>query len=208
MTSKGERTRDFIIQRAAEVFNQYGYSGTSLSDIMRLTGLEKGGIYNHFASKDELAYAAFDYALAVTTARIREIFHTHKHAVDRLLALMDYYFELARGDTLAGGCPILNTAIEADDTAAAGGAMPELKARAKAAMRDLVATIQRTIEKGIERGEIRPDVDSERSATFIVAAMEGALMMTKLYDDETPLHMAAAQVRRLIETELRRTEIG
>ncbi len=195
--TKGERTREYIIQRAAEVFNTHGYAGTSLSDIMRLTGLEKGGIYNHFGSKDELAFAAFDYALAVTTERMRVIFREHKHAVDRLIALIGYYYELARGEGLVGGCPILNTAIEADD------AYPELKARAKDAMRDLVDTVRRTLEKGKERGEIRADADSERTATFFVASMEGALMMAKLYEDETPLQTAEAQIRFFIESSLR-----
>ncbi len=195
--TKGERTREYIIQRAAEVFNTHGYAGTSLSDIMRLTGLEKGGIYNHFSSKDELAFAAFDYALAVQTERMRALFREHKHAISRLIALIGYYYELARGEGVMGGCPILNTAIEADD------AYPELKARAKAAMRDLVDTVRRTLDKGKERGEVRAEADSEHAATFFVATMEGALMMAKLYEDETPLQTAETQIRAYIESALR-----
>lgn len=199
--SKGERTREYIIQRAAEVFNTHGYAGTSLSDIMRLTGLEKGGIYNHFSSKDELAFAAFDYALGMQTERMRALFREHKHAVSRLIALIGYYFELARGEGIMGGCPILNTAIEADD------AYPELKARARTAMRDLVDTVRRTLEKGKERGEIRDDADSEHAATFFVATMEGALMMAKLYEDETPLQTAETQIRAYIESALRLRDV-
>ena len=59
---KGERTRQEIIRKAAPIFNQRGYDGAALSDLMRATGLEKGGIYRHFESKQELAGDAFDHA--------------------------------------------------------------------------------------------------------------------------------------------------
>ena len=51
---KGEQTRQQIIRKAAPIFNQRGYSGAALSDLMRATGLKKGGIYRHFESKQEL----------------------------------------------------------------------------------------------------------------------------------------------------------
>ena len=67
--SKAEITRQKIIKEAANIFNQNGYAGSSISDVMKATGLKKGGIYNHFASKDELAIAAFDYARGLLQQR-------------------------------------------------------------------------------------------------------------------------------------------
>ena len=66
---KGEQTRQEIIREAAPIFNQQGYDGAALSDLMKATGLEKGGIYRHFESKQQLAAEAFDYAwnLAIDT---------------------------------------------------------------------------------------------------------------------------------------------
>src|ERR1700720_2588708 len=63
---KGEQTRQEIIRKAAPIFNQKGYDGAALSDLMRATGLQKGGIYRHFGSKEELAAEAFDYAWGET----------------------------------------------------------------------------------------------------------------------------------------------
>jgi len=60
--SKGEQTREMILAQAAQLFSRQGFFGSSLSDIMQETGLEKGGIYNHFSSKEQLALEAFDYA--------------------------------------------------------------------------------------------------------------------------------------------------
>jgi TetR/AcrR family transcriptional repressor of nem operon len=58
--SKGDETRERIIARAAPLFNQRGYAGAAMSDIMAATGLEKGGIYRHFGSKESLAHPSFD----------------------------------------------------------------------------------------------------------------------------------------------------
>src|SRR5580693_1153775 len=59
--TKGEQTRRRIVAAAAPIFNQHGYEGSSLNDLMEATGLKKGGIYRHFANKEELAVEAFDY---------------------------------------------------------------------------------------------------------------------------------------------------
>src|SRR5260370_30426133 len=61
-SARGEATRRRIVEQSAAVFNRRGYSGTSMSELMAATGLEKGGLYRHFASKEDLAAAAFDYA--------------------------------------------------------------------------------------------------------------------------------------------------
>jgi AcrR family transcriptional regulator len=59
--SKGERTLRKILEKVAPIFNKHGYEGSSLTDVMAATGLRKGGIYRHFASKEELSAEAFDY---------------------------------------------------------------------------------------------------------------------------------------------------
>ena len=84
---KGEQTRQRIVERAAPVFNQRGYAGTSLAELIAATGLEKGGIYNHFASKDELALAAFDHAVSLLVGRNAAAQVGHE-GLDRLTALI------------------------------------------------------------------------------------------------------------------------
>ncbi len=133
--SKGEQTREMILARAAQLFSQRGYFGSSLADLMQATGLEKGGIYNHFSSKEQLALEAFDYAFTLLQQRIRRVLSGKIHAVDRLLAIITYFQGIIEDPPLIGGCPILNTAIEADD------AYPVLRDRARAAMDSLRTTI-------------------------------------------------------------------
>ena len=194
--SKGEQTREMILARASQLFNRQGYFGSSLSALMQETGLEKGGIYNHFNSKEQLALEAFDYVFEQLQQRIRRALAGKYNAVERLLAIISYFQELLEDPVLVGGCPILNTAIEADD------AHPGLRDRARGAMDILRGTIQRIINKGIERHEIRPEVDGDACATVFIATLEGAIMLSKLYQDTVHMQRAAAHLRWYIETAL------
>src|SRR5579862_4117776 len=111
--TKGERTKQEIVRNAAPIFNRLGYEGTSLADLMTATGLKKGGIYRHFASKEELAAEAFDYAwLAARECREPDV-DERTDGVKWLRTLIDNF--VSRRPSVSGGCPLLNTAIEADD---------------------------------------------------------------------------------------------
>lgn len=77
--SKGEKTRRYIIQRSAELFNVKGYAGASLSDITEQTGIKRGGIYRYFESKDEIAAEAFDYATSIVGERFAEAAAPRNH---------------------------------------------------------------------------------------------------------------------------------
>src|SRR6266702_3653612 len=180
--SKGEQTKERILERAAQLFNQQGYFGSSLSDIMHETGLEKGGIYNHFASKEQLALEAFDYAFSLHQQRVTNLLAGKRHAVDRLHAILAYFQSIVEDPVIPGGCPLLNTAIEADD------AHPTLRDRARNAMDQMHNTIERIITRGIERGELRSDADPTACATLFLSSLEGAIMLSQLYHDPVHIH--------------------
>ena len=179
--TKGEQTREMILQRSAQVFNRKGYFGTSLTDIMQATGLEKGGIYNYFHSKDDLALQAFDYAVD----RMREEFATAIRgkfkAIERLRAIMEVFRKMPDGFPIEGGCPVLNTIVESDY------AHPALRQRARQAMQEWHDFIRRIVERGIERGEICSEADPNAVASLLISSLEGAIALTTLYDD--PIHM-------------------
>lgn len=195
--SKGEQTREMILARAAQLFSRQGYFGSSLSDIMHETGLEKGGIYNHFASKEQLALEAFDYAVDLVGQRTRLALAGKVNAIERLQAIITVFQWLLEDPALAGGCPILNTAIEADD------AQPALRDRARNAMDNWRATIHRIVQKGIARQEIRPEVDADALATLLIATLEGAVMLSKLYGDAVHMRCAVDHLTSYIDTNVR-----
>ncbi|MEO8609031.1 MAG: TetR/AcrR family transcriptional regulator [Chloroflexota bacterium] len=184
MITKGERTRQYIIERTAQVFSTRGYFGSSMSDLMDVTGMQKGGLYNHFESKDALALAAFEYSVGLVRERIKAALKPYRKAPDRLLAVIGVFRSLIEEPLLPGGCPLLNTAVESDD------AHPALRERAQIVMTEWRTTIHTIARKGIERGELRPEIDADVVATILIATLEGAIMMSKLYDD--PIHVQRA----------------
>jgi AcrR family transcriptional regulator len=197
MVTKGELTRHRIIERAASLFNRYGYVGTSMGDIVRDTGLEIGGIYNHFKNKEDLAFAAFDYAASIRGSQFIESLQKAEHAADQLIALAEASLGVFENPDLPGGCPVMNTAVESDD------ANPALKLRAQSAMSKLLRLVEDAVQRGLDRHELREGTDPQHIAVLMISTLEGALMMSKLYEDRQYLLEAIAFLTHYIETELR-----
>ena len=150
--SKGERTRQRIIAKAAPLFNRRGFDGCSMQDISAATGLEKGSLYSHFATKEELAAAAFDYAWAqASSARLGNLDQA-PNSVDKLKLHIENFVSKP---SFPGGCPMLNTVLDADD----GNAI--LRRRAEGAMRDWVGYLADIARAGQAKGEIEPSVNPE-----------------------------------------------
>jgi TetR/AcrR family transcriptional repressor of nem operon len=192
--TKGQQTRQRIVAEAAAVFNQRGYEGSSLTDLMKATGLEKGGIYRHFSSKEELAAAAFDYTWAEARRARQPAPRASGDGIGWLKELIANF--VARRSPIAGGCPILNTAIEADD------GNPVLRARVSKALRAWIAQLQSVVAEAAERGEVRPGIDPKTVATLIVATLEGALMMSRLERNDDALQRIQEHLNRYLDAEV------
>jgi AcrR family transcriptional regulator len=171
------QTRRRIVELAAPVFNRQGYVGASMRDLSDATGLEKGGIYNHFGSKEQLALEAYDFAFSQVTEGLARSQDGATDAIDRLQRMIRAFAKFARKPAISGGCPIMNTAIEADDT------HPELRGRARASMTLWHRLIGRIVKDGTAAGELAAGTDPYALAALITASLEGGLMLSRLYDD-------------------------
>jgi TetR/AcrR family transcriptional repressor of nem operon len=192
--SKGERTRQRIIDAVGPMFNERGYQATSLADVMAATGLEKGGIYNHFASKDDLAIAAYDRnAGLLADAIAANVQAAGTSAVDRLVGVLRAFTDFAHDPPFPGGCPTLNTAVES------AGLDPRLQAKARQRLLDLRdGLVARILRRGIQHGELRADLDVDELATTFAASIEGALLLAQSLGDPTQVDLVAAHLERTI----------
>ena len=193
--SKGDETRERIVAKAAGLFNQRGLEGTSMADLMEATGLEKGGIYRHFPSKEAVAAEAFDYAWdEAFQERVRDL-DSIPGSIDRLKHLIANFVE--RRSTIPGGCPLLNTAVESDD------GNPVLRERARQALRKWQDLLTSVINEGIQRSEIRSGVDPKRLAMLIISTLEGALMISRLERNRDALLESRSHLDHYLEREVR-----
>ncbi|MFD0589470.1 TetR/AcrR family transcriptional regulator [Paenibacillus sp. GCM10027627] len=190
---KGQATKEHIIRQSAGLFNTKGYAGTSLSEIIERANVRKGGIYNHFESKDEIALCAFDYMYADLKKVLKEAMSERSEPKDQILAICDVYLELIEQNKLEGGCPILNAAVENDD------GHPLLKERAQLAMHELMTSLGRILKDGISRGQFRSDLDVEGASSVIIALIEGGVMLSKLFNDNKHLRHCTNQVKSVLE---------
>jgi len=197
--TKGERTRREIVRNAAPLFNTRGYEGTSLSDLMAATGLQKGGIYRHFASKEELAAEAFDYAWGKAVSGRLDGLAEVPNSLDRIKKMIANFVERRTG-LVAGGCPLLNTAIEADD----GNAL--LRSRAKKALQTWSGRITSLVKEGKKRREIDTRTHPRRLSQLIIGSLEGALMISRIEANDGPLEDAQAFLYEYLEQNVRRSK--
>jgi TetR/AcrR family transcriptional repressor of nem operon len=192
--SKAERTRQFIIETTAPIFNTKGYEGTSMSDLTEATGLTKGSIYGNFENKEEVALAVFDYNHSIMRKVIADKTAQAKTYHDKLLVYATVYHSFTRKDGfIKGGCPILNTAIEADDT------NPQLRDKASTALINWKNRVVALIEAGVEAGEFKAGIDYTQTALSIIALIEGGVMMAKVTGKPDYLDSILKTVANLID---------
>ncbi|MBW5448910.1 TetR family transcriptional regulator [Cohnella sp. CFH 77786] len=185
---KSEKTRRLIIAKSAELFNAKGYAGSSIQDVMDVTGLSKGAIYRTFAGKDDIAVEAFAYAGDLLMERFQEAADKATSAIDKVIAVCEVHRDPVGDPPLEGGCPLLNTAVEADDGYAA------LREPALAAFDRFVALVRSILDKGVQDGELRSDMETEPIASFVVTSLEGGVMASRLTRDNKHVQFAIRQI--------------
>ena len=190
--SKSERTKQFIIEQTATVFNQKGFAGTSITDLTNATGLTKGSIYGNFENKDAVALEAFDYNFDRVVTYLKTKMILTDNSIERILVYPKVYRDFLQIPFLKSGCPILNTSTEADDT------HPKLRERASNALGFWKASIEGQIQRGIQRGEIKPDTKPTEVAVVLISIIEGAIMQAKVTGKPTELRIAMSFLEKLI----------
>ena len=191
--TKGEQTREMIVREAARLFNEKGMAGLAVSDLLKATGLQKGGFYNHFESKEDLAVEAFDYSVRAVTRRFEDRLAGKTTASERLYALISAFREYYDNPPISGGCPLMNTAVEHDD------ANPRLRERARQATQMFIGSIAAIVKGGIKRGELRTSADPAAVANLLISTFEGALMLSKLFNNPSPLNQATSFMKEYVD---------
>ena len=189
--AKGELTRQRILEAAAPIFNRRGFSGCSMQDVMDATGLEKGGLYRHFASKEELAAESLKFALSRSVrTRTDDLGHIESSLAKLRFAVKRF---VETPSIMPGGCPLMNAAIDSDD------GNPVLRQLARDAFLAWKGRLSAIIEAGIQRGEIREKIKPLSIANTMIATLEGALMMSRIEETQEPLVDAQAAIGSLLD---------
>jgi TetR/AcrR family transcriptional repressor of nem operon len=196
--SKAEKTREFIIEKSAPIFNRKGYAGTSLSDIIDATGLTKGSIYGNFENKDEVAIAVYNYNIKALEKRLDEAMQEKTAAYDKLIAFTEYYRNGWKKMFERGGCPIQNASIEADDN------LSFLKKDVQQSIKNWVGRIKAVIEDGQKTGAFKKNIDAQECAYTIITMLEGGIMLSKIMNNQSLLFSALDRIVTFINRDLKK----
>ncbi len=167
-------TKNLIVSKALPIFNRKGYRATSLSDITKATGMTKGAIYGNFENKDALAIAAFELAMNKITNEMAQYISEAKDAPSKLKAILNYYENYIEKSPIEGGCPIINTSVEADDE------YPELRTKAIRMIALIRGSLIKIINRGIIEGQIKPKINVELFASMFYSAIQGAILISRV----------------------------
>jgi len=191
---KGEATKQKIIEQTSGLFNTKGYYTPTLSDVMEATGLQKGGIYNHFSSKEELSIEVFRYNLTLLSQEISRALVGVKSCEEQLTTIITLGLHVSQGTPVAGGCPILNAGVEAD------GNYAPLQEEARKALTGLQKRISAILRKGIATGEFKSDLRVDELTYFFISAFEGAVFLTKVEVNSRPMQSVVNTLQEYIKT--------
>ncbi|WP_164674905.1 TetR/AcrR family transcriptional regulator [Anditalea andensis] len=170
-----------IISKSAVLFNTQGFKATSLSDITKATGFTKGAIYRHFTDKEDLEESAFLYMAEQMKVKFREKIKGGKNAPEKLLAISKFFQTYLLKPIIEGGCPILNTGVETDDT------KPQLNKHVRILVDTLQSSVEHILQKGITYKQIREDVPIEKFASVFLATLEGGVLLCKIRNNPKDL---------------------
>lgn len=176
--------REKLVVTTAELMRRRGVAGTAISDILAGSGVARRSIYLNFpGGKSELVETATVAAGGLLTTMVADCMATE----DPVAAFIDLWSKALIDSDFEAGCPVVSAALGADSA-------PGAAAAAATAFRDWTALISaRLVDEGV------PAAQAEMLATTIIAAVEGALVLSQSYRSVEPLRHAGEHIRILIE---------
>lgn len=189
--TKAERTRHFIVEKAAPIINKKGMAGTSINDIVEATCLTKGSVYGNFESKDEICLEAFDYLVKRVAADMSQAMSRANNNHEKLEAIFGYYLNNVSAEN-SYGCPLLNFGTEADDT------NPAVKVKVNKAILHTQGLIAKIIRTGIEAGEFKKTLDADAFAIKAFAMIEGGMWISRLQGSPKQMQLIIDSLRQEI----------
>lgn len=190
--TKAEKTRQFIIEQSAPIFNTKGVAGTAMSDIMEATKLAKGSLYVHFENKDELAYCAVDFNLDCLSKKLIAATGGQKTAKGKLFAMLEFLGN-SENPPLAGGCPMLNFGTEADDTNSI------ILQKVNKSIEAHIQHLENIVKQGIAAGEFRKSFNAAEFATRTFALLEGGILISRVSGNRNKMNLIIRTIKKEIE---------
>ena len=197
MSDRTTDRRTQILDAAANLISQRGYTATSIDDVIRESHLSgKSHFYHYFRSKEELGYEVLNRQFERFAERGLAILREPMiDPVERLGLFIDSLVAVQAARGCRGGSPFGSLAAELAD------AHEGFRARIDAVFERWAGQLQSLLWEG--RAQLRADVDSARLSRFVIATLEGAMLVSRVSRDVAALEGIAQDLKRFVGTHLR-----
>jgi len=181
------------LQAAFQEIYRSGFRSADLDAILAAAGVTKGALYYHFDNKEALGYAVVDEVVASLTHQkwVQPLRNT-RNPIDRLVRIIQS--ESLKREDVRRGCPLLNLSQEMS------GLDEGFRRRTAKIFRDWHDAIAEALRDGQRRGVVRSDIDANETATFLIAAYEGYVVLTKNSQDARTMRSGQKRVRGHLES--------
>jgi TetR/AcrR family transcriptional regulator, transcriptional repressor for nem operon len=181
-------TRERLIEAAIRLFWEKGYANTSMSELLSAAKANSGSFYHFFSSKEDLLLAVLDRYLALLhPALLGPAWEGVDDPIERIFALLARYRLSILQTDCTFGCPIGRLALEI------GPEQEEVHRRLAKNFDGWTAAVRECLERAADR--LPPDTDRERLSEFVLAVMEGGVMLSRSHRDVKPFDQAVGELR-------------
>lgn len=167
MVTKGEETRERILDRAFRLASRDGLEGLSIGGLATDLGLSKSGLFAHFGSKEDLQVAVLERAAEQFEHEVMRPAFRAPRGLPRLKKIFELWLSWADDPGKPGGCVFMAAATELDDRE--GRPRDHLVATQK----KLFEALAKTAEMAVAEGHLRKDLDVEQLTFELYALLLG-----------------------------------
>jgi TetR/AcrR family transcriptional repressor of nem operon len=190
MATKGTRTRRNIIENSLQLFSVKGYYNTSVSDILDATGLTKGGLYGHFASKEDIWYAVYEEAMTIWKGIAFKGIRNDSDPIKRVEKFIENDMQdYLGGGVFEGGCFFLNMLVELS------GQSESMSRQILRGFARLSSLLRSWLEEADQKGMLQAGLDFQEIANFIIISLNGAAALYISGRDRSILEHTIHQLR-------------
>jgi len=194
MKNKGIQTQRKIVEASLQLFSVKGYYNTSIKDILAATGLTKGGLYGHFASKEEIWYAVYNEAVVIWRSIVFNRVRRCRDPLERLDLFINNDLEnYLGGDVFDGGCFFLNMLVELS------GQSADMSRHILRGFVRLSRLLRLWLGEAKENGLLEENLNEREVANFIVITLNGAAALYISSRDRSILKQTINQLHCYIQ---------
>jgi TetR/AcrR family transcriptional repressor of nem operon len=187
------RTRGLLLQAAFREMHRSGYRSADLDAILAAAGVTKGALYYHFDNKEALGYAVVDEIIASNLhQKWVQPLRNAKDPIDVLVRIIQS--ESLKREDVQRGCPLLNLSQEMS------GLDEGFRKRTARVYKDWHDAMAEALREGQKRRVVRGDINANETATFLIAAWEGYVVLGKNSQDPRTMRCGQRRVSGHIES--------